>query len=76
MNRYAPGSVHTAASSKIAPPILDDGTGTIATALQPLFTVLTSQTHARSARIWLTVNQDAQQLHIDSAYGLLVHPMV
>ena len=49
--------------------VLDDGTGTIAAPLRPLFTALTSQKNARSARIWLTVNPQAEQLLRDIAQG-------
>lgn len=50
--------------------LLDDGTGTIASPLLPLFTALTSQKHARS-RVWLSVNQHAAQLLRDLAQGRL-----
>jgi hypothetical protein len=49
--------------------LLDDGTGTIAAPLRPLFTALTSQKNARNARIWLTVNPQAEQLLRDIAQG-------
>jgi hypothetical protein len=51
--------------------LLDDGTGTLAAPLQPLFTALTGQKHARSARIWLTTNRHAEQLLRDLAQGRL-----
>ena len=51
--------------------LLDDGTGAIAAPLLPLFTALTGQKHARSARIWLTINRHAEQLLRDLAQGRL-----
>ncbi|WP_136642203.1 hypothetical protein [Subtercola vilae] len=42
--------------------MLDDGTGRINPALHVLFTALTTQEHARSARIWLIVNPDVTEL--------------
>ncbi|WP_052207309.1 hypothetical protein [Sinomonas humi] len=47
--------------------LLDDGTGSIAAPLRPLFAALTTQKHARSARAWLTVNRHAEQLLRDIA---------
>lgn len=49
--------------------LLDDGTGQIASALLPLHTALTGQTHARSATIWLITNPDAAALLRDLAQG-------
>lgn len=51
--------------------LLDDGTGAIAAPLLPLFTALTEQAHARSARVWLTANRHAEQLLRDLAQGRL-----
>lgn len=51
--------------------LLDDGTGAIAAPLIPLFTALTGQAHARSARTWLTTNRHAEQLLRDLAQGRL-----
>lgn len=48
---------------------LEDGTGNIAASLRPLFAALTSQKHARSARVWLSVNRHAEQLLQDIARG-------
>lgn len=42
--------------------LLDDGTGRINPALHVIFTALTTQEHARSARIWLIVNPDVTKL--------------
>ncbi|MCU1480819.1 MAG: hypothetical protein JWQ19_1605 [Subtercola sp.] len=49
--------------------MLDDGTGQIAPALHILFTALTTQEHARSARIWLIVNPDVTELLCALATG-------
>jgi hypothetical protein len=51
--------------------LLDDGNGAIAAPLLPLFTALTGQNHARSARVWLTTNRHAEQLLRDLAQGRL-----
>jgi len=49
--------------------LLDDGTGRINEALQPLFAALTSQKLARSARIWMITNPTAKFLLRDIARG-------
>lgn len=51
--------------------LFDDGRGQVAAHLQPLFDALTSQKHARSAKIWLTVNPDATTLIRALAHGEL-----
>lgn len=55
--------------------LFDDGSGTVAAGLRPLFDALAAQKLARSARIWLTVNPEATQLIRDLARGkaLLEH---
>lgn len=45
--------------------------GSVSAELQPLFNALTTQKHARSARIWLIVNPDATTLIRDLAQGTL-----
>lgn len=42
--------------------LLADATGQICPTVLPLFTALTQQTHARSARTWLTINPHATRL--------------
>ncbi|WP_248243320.1 recombinase XerD [Microbacterium kunmingense] len=49
--------------------LLTDTTGQVSPTLLPLFTALTQQTHARSARTWLTVNPHATKLLQDLARG-------
>ncbi|UFS60400.1 hypothetical protein [Subtercola endophyticus] len=53
--------------------MLDDGTGTINPSLSPLYTALTSQKHARSARVWLIVSPDVTDLLRGIARG--EHPI-
>jgi len=51
--------------------LFDTGHGAIAEHLQPLFGALTSQKHARSAKVWLIVNPDASTLIRYLARGTL-----
>ncbi|WP_448388592.1 hypothetical protein [Microbacterium aurum] len=50
--------------------LLSDSTGQISPAVMPIFAALTQQTHARSARTWLTVNPHATGLLRDLAHGV------
>ena len=49
--------------------ILDGGSGSVAEHMMPLHESLTSQQHARSARIWLTVNPETTKLLSDLSTG-------
>lgn len=49
--------------------LLGGSTGIIPPSVRPIFDALTTQKHARSATIWLTVNPAAKQLLADLATG-------
>ncbi|MCU1527105.1 MAG: hypothetical protein JWP75_868 [Frondihabitans sp.] len=49
--------------------LLNDGTGRISPTVKPLFTAMTGQVHARSARIWLLTNPHTTKLLQDLASG-------
>lgn len=51
--------------------LFTDTTGHISPTLLPLFTALTRQAHARSARVWLIVNPHATTLIRDLAQGVV-----
>lgn len=51
--------------------LFDDSTGRINPTLMPLFTAMTQQTHARSAKIWLIVNPHTTKLIRDLAQGVV-----
>lgn len=51
--------------------LFDDTTGRINPALLPLFTALTQQSHARSARVWLIVNTHTTALIRELAQGIV-----
>lgn len=51
--------------------LFDNGHGQVAAHLQSLFVALTSQKHARSAKVWLITNPDATTLIRDLAHGRL-----
>ena len=51
--------------------LLADPTGAINPTVLPLFTALTQQVHARSARTWLTINPHATKLLRDLAHDVV-----
>lgn len=51
--------------------LFTDPTGHISPTLLPLFTTLTQQAHARSARVWLIINPHATTLIRDLAQGVV-----